>query len=70
MKALGLTPLDTPSPLNLFMNIPVANANTLSSAARQRAWSQKLSPSASEILMAVFDGAEYHKTLMHFDGLL
>jgi uncharacterized protein YcgI (DUF1989 family) len=30
MKALGLTPLETPSPLNLFMNIPVANANTLS----------------------------------------
>jgi uncharacterized protein YcgI (DUF1989 family) len=30
MKALGLTPPETPSPLNLFMNIPVANANTLS----------------------------------------
>jgi uncharacterized protein YcgI (DUF1989 family) len=30
MKALGLTLPETPSPLNLFMNIPVANANTLS----------------------------------------
>jgi uncharacterized protein len=30
MKALGLTPPETPSPLNLFMNIPVSRENRLS----------------------------------------
>jgi hypothetical protein len=30
LKALGLTPPETPSPLNLFMNIPVLDGNHLS----------------------------------------
>jgi hypothetical protein len=30
LKAIGLTPPETPSPLNLFMNIPVHGGNTVS----------------------------------------